>query len=168
MTVGDETKLWLWVERGLTNTDHTLYARLVRANDNSSISGQLIKLDVNGAAYTGTTDPDGYVTQPLNLVAVGGEATTYQIRAVFEGAGFKTKNLTATGPYGHDYLVCTTLQWDFKSSQNSVTLTVEAPKTDVTSPDSDEEATVTQGDESTTATVPPPKTPEQMQQEGDI
>jgi len=68
----------------------------------------------------------------LNLVAVGGEATTYQIKAVFEGAGFRTRNLTVTDPYGHDYLVCTTLQWDFKSSQNSVTLMVEAPKTHAT------------------------------------
>ena len=89
---------------------------------------QLVELDVNGAAYTGTTDPDGYVTQPLNLVAVDGEATTYQIRAVFEGAGFKTKNLTATDPYGRNYPVCTTLQWDFEANQNSVTLMVEAPR----------------------------------------
>ena len=91
-----------------------------------------MKLDVTGTSYTLRTDPDGCATQPLNLIAVGNQSTTYQILAVFEGAGFKTRNLTITDPYGHDYLVCTTMQWDFKSSQNSVTLTVEAPKTDTT------------------------------------
>jgi hypothetical protein len=138
---------------------------LVRANDTTPIVGQLIKFDVDGMPYTGTTDPDGYVTQPLNLVAVGGQTTTYQINALFEGAGFKTRNLTITDPYGNDYLVCTTNQWDFKSSQNTVTLTVEAPKTDTTASTSDENVTVTQNDESTTATIPPPKTQEEMQQE---
>jgi hypothetical protein len=132
LTVGVETELWLWVERGLTDTDHTVHARLAKANDNSSVYGQLIKLHVNGTAYTLTTDPDGYATQPLNLVAVDGQTTTYQITAVFEGAGFKTRNLTITDPYGPDYPVCTTMQWDFKASQNSVTLTVEASKTDAT------------------------------------
>jgi len=122
---------------------------------------------VSGKAYMLTTNDTGYVTQPLNLVAVGGEATTYQIRAVFEGAGFKTRNLTVTDPYGQDYLVCTTLQWDFKASQNSVTLMVEAPKTDTTSSTSDENATVTQNEESTTATIPPPKTQEEMQAEAE-
>jgi hypothetical protein len=87
---------------------------------------------------------------------------------VFEGAGFKTKNLTIPDPYGHIYPVCTTMQWDFKSSQNSVTLTVETPKTDTTvsepaSPEDD--VTVTQTLESTTVTIPPTKTPEQLQQE---
>jgi hypothetical protein len=128
LNVGVETELCLWVERGSTDTDHTVHARLARANNNGSIFGQPIELDVNGTNYTLRTDSDGCATQPLNLVAVGGQTTTYQIKAVFEGAGFKTRKLTATDPYGHDYIVCTTLQWDFKSSQNSVTLTVEAPR----------------------------------------
>jgi hypothetical protein len=170
LPVGVESELCLWVERGSTDTDHTVHARLARANNNGSISGQAIKLDVNGTKYTLTTNPDGCATQPLNLVAVGGQTTTYQIRAVFEGAGFKTKNLTVTDPYGRVYVVCTTMQWDFKASQNSVTLTVEAPKTDATvsepaSPD--DEVTVTQDDDSTTVTIPPEKTPEQVQQEAE-
>ena len=171
LSVGVETRLWLWVERGLTNTDHTVYARLVRANDSSPLpSGQLIKLDVSGAPYMLTTNSSGHATQPLNLVAVGGQSTTYQVRAVFEGAGFKTSNLTIPDPYGRDYLVCTTMQWDFKSSQNSVTLIVEAPKTDTTvsEPASPEDnVTVTQTPETTTVTVPPPKTPEQIQAEAE-
>jgi hypothetical protein len=60
------------------------------------------------------------------------------------------------------------MQWDFKSSQNSVTLIVEAPKTDTTvsEPASPEDTvTVTQTPETTTVTVPPPKTQEQMEQE---
>jgi len=131
------------------------------------ILDQLVELDVSTTLYTLTTDETGYATQPLNLVAIGGQSTTYQIRAVFEGVGFKTSSLTVKDPYGRDYPVCTTMQWDFKPSQNMVTLTVEAPKTDVTSSTSDEETTVTQDDESTTATVPPPKTPEQIQQEAE-
>jgi len=108
-----------------------VYARLVRAaNETEAVSNQLIKLDVSGKACTLTTNSSGYANQSLNLVAVGGQSTMYQIRAVFEGVGFKTSSLTVTDPYGHDYPVCTTLQWDFKPSQNMVTLTVEAPKTD--------------------------------------
>jgi hypothetical protein len=84
---------------------------------------------------------------------------------VFEGIGFKTRNLTITDPYGHDYLVCTTMQWDFRASQNSVTLTVEPPKTDVTAPAGNEPPT--QSPEGTTVTIPPPKTPEQMQAEAE-
>jgi hypothetical protein len=98
------------------------------------------------------------------------QTSTYQIKAVFEGAGFKTSNLTVEDPYGRAYAVCTTLQWDFKSSSNSVTLTVEAPKTDATvsepaSPEDD--VTVTQTPESTIVAAPPPKTPEQMEQEAE-
>jgi hypothetical protein len=155
----------LWVERGLTDTAHTVYARLAEARDNSSISGQPIKLDVNGTVYSLTTYSNGCVTQPLSLVAVGGKATKYQIYAVFEGAGFKTRNLTITDPYGPDYPVCTTMQWDFKASQNSVTLTVEAPKTDVAAPAGNEPPT--QSPEGTTVTIPPAKTPEQMQAEAE-
>lgn len=101
----------------------------------------------------------------LNSAATERQKTTYQVKAVFEGAGFKTRNLTITDPYGQDYPVCTTLQWDYKASQNRVTLTVEAPKTDATVSTSDEEATVTQNDESTTAAIPPPPPPEEMQKE---
>jgi len=103
----------------------------------------------------------------LRLKSQSAQTSTYQVKALFEGAGFKTRNLTITDPYGQDYPVCTTLQWDFKSSQNSVSLAVEAPKTDVTSSTSDENATVTQNDETTTATIPPPPTPEEMQQEAE-
>jgi hypothetical protein len=82
----------------------------VRANAaDCGVANQALKLDVNGTIYTLTTNTTGYSTQLLNLVAVGGQSTTYQIRAVFEGVGFKTRNLTATDPYGHDYLTCTTL-----------------------------------------------------------
>jgi len=103
----------------------------------------------------------------LRLKSQSAQTSTYQVKAVFEGAGFKTRNLTITDPYGRDYLVCTTLQWDFKASQNSVTLTVEAPKTDTTASTSDENATVTQDEETTTATIPPPPTPEQIQAEAE-
>lgn len=153
----------------LTSTEHTVYARLVRAaNDTVGVSDQVLKLDVGGTVYTLTTNSSGHVTQPLNLVAVGGQSTTYFVRALFEGAGFKTRSLTVKDPYGRDYPVCTTMQWDFKPSQNSATLTVEAPKTDITvsEPASPEDnVTVTQTPESTTVAVPPPKTPEQMEQE---
>jgi hypothetical protein len=142
-----------------------VYARLAKARDNSSISGQPIKLDVNGTVYSLTTYSNGCVTQPLSLVAVGGKATKYQIYAVFEGAGFKTRNLTITDPYGPDYPVCTTMQWDFKASQNSVTLTVEAPKTDVAAPAGNEPPT--QSPEGTTVAIPPAKTPEQVQAEAE-
>jgi len=171
LNVGVETKLWLWVERGSTDTDHTVYARLARASDpECGVANQTLKLDVNGTGYALRTGSDGRATQPLNLVAVGTKSTMYQISAVFEGAGFKTKNLIVTDPYGHDYVVCTTMQWDFKSSQNCVTLMVEAPKTDATvsepaSPD--DEVTVTQDDDSTTVTIPPEKTPEQIRQEAE-
>jgi len=82
------------------------------------------------------------------------------------------QNATAYGaaPKCTRCTVCTTMQWDFKPSQNSVKLTVEAPKTDATvsQPASPTDTVaVTQTSQSTTVAVPPPKTPEQMQQEAE-
>jgi len=165
LTVGTETKLWLSVERCSTNTEHTVYARLIRARDSTPIADQLIKLDVNGTVYTLTTNSTGYVRQALKLETIGGQATTYQVKATFEGTNPQTRSLEVTDPYGKEYAVCTTIQYGYKPSSNSASLTVEPPKTDVTAPAGNEPPT--QSPEGTTVSIPPPKTPEQLQQEAE-
>jgi hypothetical protein len=68
-------------------------------------------------------------------------------------------------PNGTRYAACTTIQYGYKPSSNTVTLTVEPPATQVIAASPD--ATVTQTPESTTVIVPPAKTPEQMQAEAE-
>jgi len=84
---------------------------------------------------------------------------------MFDGTNAQTRNLAVTDPNGQDYVVCTTIQYAYKSSQNTATLTVEPPKTDVTAPAGNEPPTQTP--DGTTVTLPPPKTPEQVQQEAE-
>lgn len=101
----------------------------------------------------------------MNLETIGGETTTYQVNAWFEATNPRTGNLTIQDPYGEDNVVCTSIQYDYMSSQNSATLTVELPKTDDTAAVGEEPPT--QSPEGTTVTIPPPKTPEQLQQEAE-
>jgi hypothetical protein len=83
----------------------------------ASVLDQLVELDVNGTVYTLETNGTGYATQPLSLVAVSGHTTTYQVQVTFEATNFRTRNLAIADLYGGDFVVCTTLQWDFLSSQ---------------------------------------------------
>ncbi|MFX0203044.1 MAG: hypothetical protein ACFFCW_43630 [Candidatus Hodarchaeota archaeon] len=142
---------------------HRIYARLIRARDSTPVADQLIKLDVKGMVYTLTWNGTGYVKQALELETIGGQATTYQVKATFDGTNPQTRSLTITDPYGEEYAVCTTIQYGYKPSSNSASLTVEPPKTDVTAPTGDEPPT--QSPDGTTVALPPPKTPEQLKQE---
>jgi len=134
LTVGVETQLWLTIERSSTSTNHTIIARLIKARDSTPLSNQSIKLEVNDAVYTLTTNGTGHVKQALKLEAVGGQATTYQVKATFDGANPQTRNLTVADQLGQNYVVCTTMQYGYKPSSNSASLTVEPPKTDAKTP----------------------------------
>lgn len=80
----------------------------------------------------------------LDLPPANNKPTVYNIKAVFEGDDPKTAFAYATTPEGQQYVICTTIQYGYKPSSGSVSLTVEPQATQVTTPT---------------------KTPEQLQQE---
>jgi len=124
LTVGKETKLLLWVERGSANLEHTFYAKLVEAKTSAAMPSQIIKLDINGTVYNLPTNQTGLATKVLWL-----EVAAYQVQALFEGTNPQSVNVTAKNPYGEPYPACTTIQYDFKPSMNSTVLTVEPQAT---------------------------------------
>ncbi len=142
LTVGTETCLWLWIERDHTGTGHTIYGRLEQ--DSLGIPGETIELGVNGTVYTLTTNGTGHISLPIELQPVDEQATTYQITATFNGTNPQTLNATTKNPYGTEYPVCTTTQYDLRPASNSITLIVGPQSTDA---------------------FAPTKTPEQMEQE---
>lgn len=71
LTVGVETELWLWVERGSTSTEHTISARLVRGRNSTGIQDQTVKVDVSGAVSALTSKATGHVKQIFNLEIIG-------------------------------------------------------------------------------------------------
>jgi len=54
------------------------------------------------------------------------------ISASFEGDSSNTATAYAYTPYGDQYAICTTVQYGYKPSSNSATLTVEPQATEVT------------------------------------
>jgi hypothetical protein len=123
LTVGSETSLLLEAWRDPQGTGHTIYARLVDASG-SGLSGYTVTLTVNGTAYTQQTNNTGYVTLHLALQPGDTSANTYQVMATFNGTNPKSANTTASDPYGDQYAVCTTTQYDLRPSTNSSTLSV--------------------------------------------
>lgn len=105
-----------------------------------------IKFKVNEKQYTNTTGSDGRFSLTVNLPPADNQPTTYQIFAMFEGDENKTAVAYATTPNGTQVPVCTTMQFGFKPSANTVSLTVEPQST---------------------TTTQQTKTPEQMQQEAE-
>jgi len=99
----------------------------------------------------------------LDLKLSGNHPMLYRIAASFEGDDPSNVTAYEYAPNSTRYAACTTIQYDYISSQNSATLTVELPKTDSTAQVGEEPPT--QSPEGTTVAVPPPKTPEQIQQE---
>lgn len=146
LSVGVETRLFFMLGRESTSTLHVIYGGLVRASDNSSVPNQTVKLNVNGTAYTFTTNETGWIRFQRQLQPVNGTLTIYQIQASFEGIDPKSANLTAKDPFGQEYAVCTTIQYNLRPTVNSVVLRVTPQGTD--------------------ADIPT-KTPEEMQKEAE-
>jgi hypothetical protein len=136
LNVGEKTGLLLEAWRDSQGTGHTVYARLVDGGG-SPLGGQAVTLNVNGTAYALQTnqsayqDQSGYVTLYLTLQpGDAGAANAYQVMAMFNGTNPRSANLTAEDPYGDQYAVCTTIQYDLRPSTNSSTLAVLLQSTD--------------------------------------
>jgi hypothetical protein len=164
LKVGYETELKLWVERGHSNTEHTISGRLTDKSAGTGVGDKTIKITVNGAEYIKTTDSSGYFTLRLDLQPRDEKPTTYQITASFEGDETQIARAYTTTPNGTSYPVCTTMQTVYWPSSNTAALTVESPSTTATA---DSESTATEQQESTKVEIPPGKTPEEIQQEAE-
>jgi hypothetical protein len=141
LTVSKSTKLLLNVTRG-DNDEHTVKGWLKYGG--SAVPGKTIKLKVNYTEETFTTDGYGSFSKTLKLLVRDNKATLYAVLASFEGD--QPKNATAWTRMldGTRYAACTTIQFGYKPSSNSTSLTVQPQATDTN--------TIT-------------KTPEQMQKE---
>jgi hypothetical protein len=89
-----------------------------------------VTLNVNGTAYQLQTSSSGYATLYLNLPPGDTSANTYQVQATFKGTNPRSTSLNASDPYGDQYPVCTTNQYDLLPSTNSSTLFVLLQYTD--------------------------------------
>ncbi len=96
----------------------------------SGLSSHTVALSVNGTAYTEQTNQSGYVTLHPALQPGDTSANMYQVLATFNGTNPRTASLNASDPYGDQYVVCTTNQYDLRSSTNSSTLAVLLQSTD--------------------------------------
>jgi hypothetical protein len=162
LTVAQPTAITLSIERNQSTYNHVLSGNL--RSESAGLIGKQVKMLVNDVVKdTLTTTTDGQFSIQLHLEPLNSNPTTYRIVASYEcdNADAVTATASATTPNGTQYTVCTTTQYDYKSTQSGVTLTVEPPKTDVAAPAGNEPPT--QSPEGTTVTLPPPKTPEQIQ-----
>jgi hypothetical protein len=130
LTVGNETQLLLQAWRDPQGTGHTIYAQLVDGSGNSLGPNYTVTLTVNGTAYPLQTNGTGYVTLHLALQPGDTSANTYQVMATFNGTNPRSASINASDPYGNQYAVCTTNQYDLLPSTNSSTLSVLLQATD--------------------------------------
>jgi hypothetical protein len=130
LTVGNETQLLLQAWRDPQDTGHTIYAQLMDGSGCPFGTGYTVTLAVNNTAYTLQTNSTGYVTLHLALQPGDTSANMYEVMATFKGTNPRSANLTALDPYGDQYAVCTTNQYDLRPSTNSSTLAVLLQTTD--------------------------------------
>jgi hypothetical protein len=129
LTVGAETQMLLEAWRDSQGTGHTIDAQLVNGSG-YPLQGQNLTVTVNGTSYQQQTNGTGYVTLHLALQPGDASANTYQVMASFNGTNSRSANLTTEDPYGDQYAVCITNQYDLRPSMNSSTLTVLLQSTD--------------------------------------
>jgi hypothetical protein len=129
LTVGNETRLLLEAWRDQQGTGHTVYARLLNGSG-SGLQNQTVTLTVNGTAHPLQTNSTGYATLRLTLQPGDTSANTYQVMASFNGTNPRSASLNASDPYGDQYAVCTSNQYDLRPSTNCSTLAVLLQSTD--------------------------------------
>jgi hypothetical protein len=130
LTVGNETQLLLQAWRDPQGTGHTIYAQLVNGSGYYLGAGYTVTLTVNGTAYPLQTNSTGCVTLHLALQPGDTSANTYEVMATFNGTNPRSFSINASDPYGDQYAVCTTNQYDLRASTNSSTLEVLLQSTD--------------------------------------
>lgn len=165
LKVGSNTTITLEISRVKDSTEHRIGGWL-KSGSSVLPSFQPITIKVNETVYSALTGWGGYfkLEKPLNLQPLNDKATAYTVMAIFNGSNPRSATKNATAPDGQTYPVCTTIQYDYKPSTNYVSLIIEPL---ATSGIASSDATTTQNTESTTATVQPAKTPEQMQAEAE-
>jgi hypothetical protein len=87
-------------------------------------------LTVKGIAYLLQTNQSGYVSLHLSLQPSDTSVNMYQVLATFNGTNPRSISLNGSDPYGDQYAVCTTNQYDLRPSTNSSTLAVLLQSTD--------------------------------------
>ena len=132
LTVGNETQLLLSAWRDQQDTGHTICAELVDGFGHELGKGYTVTLTVNNTAYTLQTNSTGYVTLHLALQPGDTTANTYEVMAMFNRTNPRSFSINASDPYGDQYAVCTTNQYDLRPSTNSSTLSVLLQTTDAT------------------------------------
>jgi hypothetical protein len=130
LTVGNETQLLLQAWRDPSGIGHTICAQLVNGSG-YPLSSQNVTLTVNGTAYAlPPTNGRGYVTLHLALQPGDTSANMYEVMATFNGTNPRSFSINGTDPYGDQYAMCTTNQYDLRPSTNSSTLAVLLQTTD--------------------------------------
>jgi hypothetical protein len=169
LTIGNETSLYLNVTRCYSeNASHWHAYR-------HTISGELfcgstplvckkITINVNGTRHNAFTDSTGQFDIDWYLIPKDNKPTTYNVTAIFEDEDAANVTVYGYTPNGTRYPVSTTIYYGLKPSVNSLSLTVEPPKTEVKTAPKD----MLQGNVTATQAsviVPPQKTPEQIERE---
>ena len=132
LTVSKATGLFLRVTRGEDSVEHMVEGWL-RWNSNG-VDGKTVTVKVNETAYMLTTNQNGYFKTTLKLEPRGYKPTTYMITATFEGDSSLNATAWTYTLDGQRFAACTTMQFGFKPSFNSTSLTVEPQATQETQP----------------------------------
>jgi len=141
LTISKSTRILLNVTRG-ENSEHVVRGWLKYGG--SAVGSKPVTVMVNETKYILTTNQSGYFSKSLTLLPRDNKQTLYTVTASFEGDQAKNATAWAQTLDGQRYAACTAIQYGFRPSANSTTLTVQ--------PQATQTATQT-------------KTPEQMQQD---
>jgi hypothetical protein len=144
LTVSKATKLFLRTTRSEDSTEHTVDGWLQWGIQ--GVRDKTITVKVNDTVYTLATNENGYFKTTLKLEPRDYKPTTYMITATFEGDSPLNATAWTYTLDGQRFAACTTIQYGYKPSCNSTTVTVEPQAT-----------------QETMST----KTPEQMQKEAE-
>jgi hypothetical protein len=130
LIVDKETALILNVDKDRCGFNHVFSGCLLDYGE--PVVNKQVVIKVNGTALCVVeTSSDGTFSVTVNLPAVDGKPTSYQVGAVFYGDDALNLTGLATLPNGTAYAVCTTLQYfGYKPVSNSTTLTVLLQATD--------------------------------------
>lgn len=131
LEVRHETKLLLWVERFATSK-HVFHGRLL-TKSGSVVDGKAVKAYLNGSLLDETliTNTTGYFSFERNFDPGEGKVF-YSLEVVYEGSDNMTATLNGTGFMGDPYIVCQTIQFDYKPSSNMTSITIEPQASGVT------------------------------------
>jgi hypothetical protein len=83
LTVGDATRLTLWIDRSESGTVHTIRGRL--RSGESGVYHKMVKIEVNETGYFVETDLYGNFSKSVNMPPQNSGSAMYTVTASFEG-----------------------------------------------------------------------------------